>query len=162
MTSMNNSLFLSTLKMGFTVLGANAVAIPLLTIRQRFAIGKPSQEEDEGDWPLKKVFMTMFLVFDQKTNMTDEERAISIRKYVDLQRSFTDNFAMFTAFSLAVVALVPNPSPVAVRAVQIFTIARTIHNVLFITYPVQPFRAIAYVSTLLANVALIYELYTNM
>lgn len=78
---------------------------------------------------------------------------------VDVQRNFLENITPFGILALGVAVTVTNPSENAIIAVKTFVISRTIHNLLFMFYPHQPFRAMSFVPQIISNLLLVYELF---
>lgn len=99
----------------------------------------------------------MFMVFGESKASETENKA-SVQRYVDLNRNFIENVTPFTALALGVAVTVADPSAKSVLAVQMFTVARVIHSILFVNYPHQPWRAFAFTPQILANLLLVLEL----
>mmetsp|Transcript_16649 Transcript_16649/g.27921 ORF Transcript_16649/g.27921 Transcript_16649/m.27921 type:complete len:105 (-) Transcript_16649:158-472(-) len=104
--------------------------------------------------------MAMFGVFS--VDKEDEKtRAARVQKCVDLHRNFLESTTLFAMLSLSMAVIKPEGTTHAVLAVNVFTIARTLHNVLFLVYPYQPMRAFSFVPQLVACGVLAYELYSS-
>lgn len=99
----------------------------------------------------------MFLAFEE-SKAPEAERQLSTSRFTNLHRNFIENVTPFSMLALGVAVLVTKPSKSAVVAVQAFTASRIIHNLIFVFYNEQPFRAFAFVPQLLAQGVLIVEL----
>jgi uncharacterized MAPEG superfamily protein len=152
-----SSSYNSTLQTCLPALGILSIGIQLGTTRARFFNGIVAQPEDKGNWPLRSVLKTLFLVRGE-SKLSEEENKASVQRYVDLNRNFLENVTPFAALALGVAVTVSDPSPKSVVAVQLFTLARVVHSILFVNYPHQPWRAFAFTPQILANLLLIVEL----
>ena len=108
-----------------------------------------------------QIFKLLFFVFED-SKASEAENKAAIQKWIDLSRNFLENVTPFAMLALGVAVTVPDPSSKAVLAVQTFTVSRILHNILFIAYPYQPFRAFSFVPQVMANVVLCFELLSQL
>jgi uncharacterized MAPEG superfamily protein len=93
----------------------------------------------------------------QSSTGSDKEKTEQMQVYVDLNRNFIENISVFGVLAFGVAITVAEPSPNAVTALSVFTVCRTLHNILFVV-PVQPLRAFSFVPQLLCYGVLAWEL----
>jgi len=118
-----------------------------------------AQPGDDKDWLLKPLFKLTFAVFST-TKVDEKTRDTRVKVYTDLQRNFLESMVPFTAMALGLAILKPEGSANAVIAVQVFTVCRTVLNVLLVWFSVQPLRAFAFVPQTLSYIYLAYEIYS--
>jgi len=94
----------------------------------------------------------------EESKEPESERQLSTARFTNLHRNFIENVAPFSMLALGVAVLVTKPSKSAVVAVQAFTVTRVIHNLMFVFFNVQPYRAFAFVPQLVAQGVLMVEL----
>jgi hypothetical protein len=89
------SLYTASLKWALPILGLNALAIHMGTIRSRMLNNAFNQPGDESNWVLKPIFKLMFFVFSTP-KIDDKTRAKRVQVYTDLQRNFCEVMVPFT------------------------------------------------------------------
>ena len=91
---------------------------------------------------------------------SEQEKIESMQVYADLNRNFSENMTIFGLLAFGVSLTVANPSPNAVTALSVFTVCRTLHNILFVI-PIQPFRAFSFIPQLLCYAVLAWEMHSS-
>eukprot|EP00127_Corallochytrium_limacisporum_P005091 Clim_evm46s198 gene=Clim_evmTU46s198 len=156
----NMSSYASALRFAIPILGLNGIFVGALTVRTRLVYIRPSQREDENDWFLQNIVCPSMLVFSHP-KVSDEVRDAKVQRFLDLQRNFSENCVQFAIVALGYAAVVASPTEAAAKAVRIFAISRSVHNVLFVLFPYQPFRATAWLSQVGALGFIVYEMLTG-
>lgn len=97
---------------------------------------------------------------DEASQGSEKDRADEMQVYVDMNRNFTENITLFGLLAFGVSLTVAKPSKNAVTALSVFSICRTLHNILFI-FPFQPFRAFSFAPQLCVYGVLAWEMYSS-